>query len=254
MAMSSSGGSWKSLFYFALAAAGRRLRRVRLPRSLFQDGARGGRQPVGDRRWSAGGRRIGGRRARQAEDRTWRSSRRRPRRQIRGDTKTEGDGRHARDAAQARALEAMGGTVAGDGTMVAVSFPAAKLIDANGIDVSDAGLPAIKILAEATKKESAKVRIQARVVLCAADEGAPELVPQRGRDERHPRRARDVRVAARGPGARAHHHHRGHRREGCRARGPRQEGRRRRSRSGRARDRDQSSGCAASGAWRCWRS
>ena len=43
------------------------------------------------------------------------------------------------------ALEAMGGTVAGDGTMVTVSFPAAKLIDANGIDVSDAGLPAINL-------------------------------------------------------------------------------------------------------------
>ena len=37
-----------------------------------------------------------------------------------------------------------------------------KLIDANGIDVSDGGMAAIKILAEATKKEGAKVRIRAR--------------------------------------------------------------------------------------------
>ena len=43
-----------------------------------------------------------------------------------------------------------------------VSFPADKLIDANGIDVSDGGMAAIKILAEATKKEGAKVRIRAR--------------------------------------------------------------------------------------------
>ena len=36
------------------------------------------------------------------------------------------------------------------------------MIDANGIDVSDGGMAAIKILAEATKKEGAKVRIRAR--------------------------------------------------------------------------------------------
>ena len=46
--------------------------------------------------------------------------------------------------------------------MLSVSFPAAKMIDANGIDVSDGGMAAVKILAEAAKKESAKVRIRAR--------------------------------------------------------------------------------------------
>jgi len=59
-------------------------------------------------------------------------------------------------------LEAMGGTVSGDGSVLAISFPAAKLIDANGIDVSDAGVPAIKLLADTTKKEGGKVRIRAR--------------------------------------------------------------------------------------------
>src|SRR5262249_8126534 len=43
-----------------------------------------------------------------------------------------------------------------------VSFPAGKMIDANGIDVSDGGMAAIKILAEASKRENAKVRIRAR--------------------------------------------------------------------------------------------
>ena len=46
--------------------------------------------------------------------------------------------------------------------MLSVSFPAAKLIDANGIDVSDGGMAAVKIMAEAAKKESAKVRIRAK--------------------------------------------------------------------------------------------
>jgi hypothetical protein len=59
-------------------------------------------------------------------------------------------------------LEAMGGTVGAEGGVLAISFPAAKLIDANGIDVSDAGVPAIKLLAETTKKEGGKVRIRAR--------------------------------------------------------------------------------------------
>src|SRR5439155_11104691 len=68
-------------------------------------------------------------------------------------------------------LEPLGATIAaehgtagtaGTGGTVGVSFPAARLIDANGIDVSDAGLPAIKILAETIKKEAMKIRIHAR--------------------------------------------------------------------------------------------
>jgi hypothetical protein len=59
-------------------------------------------------------------------------------------------------------LEELGATIVADNGVLQVSFPAAKMIDANGIDVSDGGAAALKILAGAAKKESAKVRIRAR--------------------------------------------------------------------------------------------
>jgi hypothetical protein len=59
-------------------------------------------------------------------------------------------------------LEELGATVTVDGAVLQVSFLASKVIDANGIDVSEAGQAALKILAGAAKKEEAKVRIQAR--------------------------------------------------------------------------------------------
>lgn len=59
-------------------------------------------------------------------------------------------------------LEELGATIVADNGVLQVSFPAAKMIDANGIDVSDAGAAALKILAGAAKKEGAKVRIRAR--------------------------------------------------------------------------------------------
>ncbi|HVZ85781.1 MAG TPA: hypothetical protein VHG72_02355 [Polyangia bacterium] len=60
-------------------------------------------------------------------------------------------------------LEELGATVTADGTRLLVTFPAAKVIDKNGIDVSDAGQAALKILAGAAKKEDAKVRVRARM-------------------------------------------------------------------------------------------
>jgi hypothetical protein len=60
------------------------------------------------------------------------------------------------------ALEGMGATVGTEGGAVQVRFVADKLIDANGIDVSDGGVAALKILAGAVKKEGAKVRVRAR--------------------------------------------------------------------------------------------
>ena len=52
-------------------------------------------------------------------------------------------------------LEELGATIVAGGGTVQVSFGAAKLIDKNGIDVSDGGMAAIKILAGAAKKEGA---------------------------------------------------------------------------------------------------
>jgi hypothetical protein len=59
-------------------------------------------------------------------------------------------------------LEELGATVTNDGAKLRVSFPVPKVIDANGIDVSETGQAALKILAGAAKKESAKVRVVAR--------------------------------------------------------------------------------------------
>lgn len=66
------------------------------------------------------------------------------------------------------ALEELGASVAVEetagvpGGTLNVGFPAAKLIDTNGIDVSEGGLAALKIFAGSVKKVGAKARIVAR--------------------------------------------------------------------------------------------
>jgi hypothetical protein len=59
-------------------------------------------------------------------------------------------------------LEELGGTVGVAGGALRVTFPATKVIDKNGIDVSDAGQAVLKLVAGTAKKENAKVRIFAR--------------------------------------------------------------------------------------------
>src|SRR5262249_39516522 len=59
-------------------------------------------------------------------------------------------------------LEALGATLNTGTESVGISFPSNKLIDANGIDVSDGGMAAVKIIGETAKKENAKIRIRAR--------------------------------------------------------------------------------------------
>jgi flagellar motor protein MotB len=56
-------------------------------------------------------------------------------------------------------LEELGATVALDDKGLKISFPAAKVIDKNEIDVSDAGQEVLKLVAGTAKKESAKIRI-----------------------------------------------------------------------------------------------
>ena len=74
-------------------------------------------------------------------------------------------------AALRPSLEPLGATVAvqeskdgkgAEASVLVVSFPADKIIDSNGIDVSEGGTAALKILAEMLKKSSAKARILAR--------------------------------------------------------------------------------------------
>ena len=73
-------------------------------------------------------------------------------------------------AALRPSLEPLGATVAvssgpdatsKDGGPLVVSFPADKMIDSNGIDVSEGGVAALKILADSLKKSAAKARILA---------------------------------------------------------------------------------------------
>ena len=58
-------------------------------------------------------------------------------------------------------LEELGATVSVDGGRVAVSFPAEKIIDSNGIDVSPAGQTALKVLAGVMKKNGGAARVKA---------------------------------------------------------------------------------------------
>ena len=59
-------------------------------------------------------------------------------------------------------LEPLGAQVAvQDGTLL-VTFPAEKVIDANGIDVSDGGVAALKVFAGPVKDAGAKARVVAR--------------------------------------------------------------------------------------------
>jgi hypothetical protein len=62
------------------------------------------------------------------------------------------------------ALEELGASVAVEGgsDTLNVSFPATKIIDTNGIDVSEAGMAALKVFAGSVKKVGARARIVAR--------------------------------------------------------------------------------------------
>jgi hypothetical protein len=59
-------------------------------------------------------------------------------------------------------LEELGATVAVEEGVLVVSFPAEKVIDTNGIDVSEGGATALKIFAGAVKKTGAKAHVVAR--------------------------------------------------------------------------------------------
>jgi hypothetical protein len=60
-------------------------------------------------------------------------------------------------------LEPLGAAVAvEDGGALNIGFPGDKLIDTNGIDVSEGGVAALKIVAGAVKKSGAKARVVAR--------------------------------------------------------------------------------------------
>jgi hypothetical protein len=159
MAMSSSGGSWKSLFYFLLAAAGVGFAGYvyLVPYSKMERAVGSNQSAIADERRAA--------EIAIAERDKLKADVTRLKAAV--DEKKASDDKRKTTidtlAIQLKpGLEALGATVVADPGALDVSFPANKMIDANGIDVSDGGMAAIKILAEATKKVDAKVRIRAR--------------------------------------------------------------------------------------------
>src|SRR5690348_3102926 len=159
MAVSSSGGSWKSLFYFLLAAAGVGFAGYvyLVPYSKMERAVGGNQSAIADERRAA--------EAAVAERDKLKSELAKA--NAAAADKSASDAKHKGTidglATQLKpGLEALGATIVAEGGALAVSFPAAKMIDANGIDVSDGGMAAIKIIAETAKKEGAKLRIRAR--------------------------------------------------------------------------------------------
>lgn len=59
-------------------------------------------------------------------------------------------------------LEELGATVAVEEGVLVVSFPSEKVIDTNGIDVSEGGATALKIFAGAVKKAGSKAHVVSR--------------------------------------------------------------------------------------------
>jgi hypothetical protein len=59
-------------------------------------------------------------------------------------------------------LEELGATVAVEDGVLNVGFPVDKIIDSNGIDVSEGGVTALKILAGSIKKAGAKAHVVSR--------------------------------------------------------------------------------------------
>jgi hypothetical protein len=159
MAMSSSGGSWKSLFYFALAAAGvgfagyvyvvpyqKMERAVGNNQSAIADERRAAEVAIAERdKLKADLVKLNA----AAADKAATDAKHKTTIDTLATTLKPG-------------LEALGATIVADTGALDVSFPANKMIDANGIDVSDGGMAAMKILAESAKKEGARIRIRAR--------------------------------------------------------------------------------------------
>src|SRR5262245_55579297 len=154
MAVSSSGSSWKSLFYFLLAAAGVGFAGYVyvVPYSKMERAAGSNQSAIADERRAADA-------AKSERDK------------LKADVDRLSAAVSEKSACEAKhkttidtlavtlkpGLDALGGTIAAESDALGISFPSAKIIDTNGIDVSDAnGMAAMKIVAETAKHENAK--------------------------------------------------------------------------------------------------
>jgi len=154
-----SGGSWKSLFWWAIAAAG-----VGFAGWVFFFPYRQVKDALSSRTGEIGAERSAAQEASAERDK------------IKAEMAQYTAAEKEKAAASSKrkgaldsmsttlkpSLEELGATVTVDGTTMAVSFPANKVIDPNGIDVSEGGLAALKIMAGAAKSAGARVRVRAR--------------------------------------------------------------------------------------------
>jgi hypothetical protein len=160
MAVSSSGSSWKSLFYFLLAAAGVGFAGYVyvVPYSKMERAAGSNQSAIADERRAA--------EAAKSERDKLKADVARLSAAVSDKSASEAKHKTTIDTLAVTlkpGLEALGGTIAAEPDALGISFPAAKIIDTNGIDVSDAnGMAAMRIVAETAKHENAKIRIRAR--------------------------------------------------------------------------------------------
>jgi hypothetical protein len=152
-------GSWKSLFWFMVGMAG-----AGFAGYVYLIPYQKALHAIGNRQFELSAER-GATESAESEKEKLRSDLARLTAAEKERTTTEAKHKATLDALAGQlkpALEELGATVGANGGAVQVSFLANKVIDANGIDVSDGGLAALKILAGAVKKEGGKVRVRAR--------------------------------------------------------------------------------------------
>ena len=176
MAMSSSGGSWKSLFYFLLAAAGVGFAGYvyLVPYSKMERAVGSNQSAIADERRAA---EIAiSERDKLKADVT--------RLKAAVDEKKASDDKRKTTidtlALQLKpGLEALGATVVAEPGALDVSFPANKMIDANGIDVSDGGMAAIEASSPRRPRKRAPRFASARGRPPRRPQGAAQPVPHR---------------------------------------------------------------------------
>jgi hypothetical protein len=162
-----SGGGWKALFWFAVAAAGVGFAGYvfLVPYQRIQGALQTRQTELGAQR-SAADEATAERDKLKAEVAKFSAAEK-----DKSAAEARRKGEVEAIAAQLKpGLEELGATIVADPNNMGalqVTFPAAKVIDANGIDVSEGGLAAMKILAGAIKKGGARTRIRARASAAA---------------------------------------------------------------------------------------
>lgn len=154
-ARASSGGSWNQMLWFAVAAAG-----VGFAAYVFAVPYQRAMSAFRSRTAELGEVRAASQSAVGERDRLQARLEAGARDKEAADAKKR-VGAASMGALLSGSLQERGVAVSVDGGRVVASFPADKIIDRDGIDVSHAGQTALKILAGAVKKDGGSVRVKA---------------------------------------------------------------------------------------------